>query len=420
MRKFFLIFIFIYCSLDFCFAQSGWFPQNSGTGYQLNSICVINTNESYVAGSVGTVLKTTDGGNNWQTLQSTTQQALCCVSFINSQTGWVCGYNGIILKTMNGGNNWILQQSGLVTTLRSIYFTGSSCGWTVGVGGTIIRTTDGGNNWAQIPFSTISTLTGIYFINDTIGITVGFDLTLARSYNGGQNWNRIFFGGFNYNFYSINMGSADTGWIVGSFGIIKRTINKGVSWVTQSNTHTFTLNSVYSKNNLAWAVGDSDCILKTSNSGLNWSIYPTGRVEEKLGISFVDASTGWIVGINGMILKTTTGGEPIGIKPISSEIPKSYFLSQNYPNPFNPSTKIKFSVPLLNQGGVAPTEVGDGVVSVIIFDILGREVTTIVNEQLHPGIYEAEFDGTNYPSGVYFYKLVTDGFTETKRMVLLK
>jgi hypothetical protein len=109
------------------------------------------------------------------------------------------------------------------------------------------------------------------------------------------------------------------------------------------------------------------------------------------------------------------------VNPVGTEIPKEYSLSQNYPNPFNPSTKIMFNIaPLLNQGGVAPTLVGDGVVTLKIYDLLGREVTTLVNQQLKPGTYEVEFDGTNYPSGVYFYKLISGDFLDVKKLVLIK
>ncbi|MGA2667909.1 MAG: T9SS type A sorting domain-containing protein [Ignavibacteria bacterium] len=106
----------------------------------------------------------------------------------------------------------------------------------------------------------------------------------------------------------------------------------------------------------------------------------------------------------------------IGIKPISSSVPGSFELYQNYPNPFNPSTKIKFLIPdfpLLK--GVR----GMGV-RLVIYDILGCEVTTLVNEQLKPGTYEVTWDASDYPSGVYFYKLTTDNFNQTKRMVLIK
>ncbi|MBL8017031.1 MAG: T9SS type A sorting domain-containing protein, partial [Ignavibacteria bacterium] len=107
---------------------------------------------------------------------------------------------------------------------------------------------------------------------------------------------------------------------------------------------------------------------------------------------------------------------PIGIDPISSEIPKKYELLQNYPNPFNPMTKLKFSIPL--SRGVAG-EAGRGVL-LKVYDVLGKEIAVIVNENLRPGIYEIEWDAANIPSGVYFYSLVTNEFTQTKKMVVLK
>jgi hypothetical protein len=98
----------------------------------------------------------------------------------------------------------------------------------------------------------------------------------------------------------------------------------------------------------------------------------------------------------------------VGINQISDKLPDIYSIYQNYPNPFNPATKIKFQIAKL--GGV----------QLKIYDILGREVATLVNEKLQPGTYEVEFDGSNYPSGVYFYKLETENFSQTKKLVLLK
>jgi len=102
----------------------------------------------------------------------------------------------------------------------------------------------------------------------------------------------------------------------------------------------------------------------------------------------------------------------IGIKIISGEVPTKISLSQNYPNPFNPTTKIKFSIPSYNGG--------KGDVLLKIYDILGREVTTLVNEQLKPGEYEVEWNGTNFASGVYFYQLRVGNYVQTRKMVLLK
>ena len=99
---------------------------------------------------------------------------------------------------------------------------------------------------------------------------------------------------------------------------------------------------------------------------------------------------------------------PIGLVPISTEIPERFSLSQNYPNPFNPVTRIRFSI----------SNAAD--VKLQVFDILGKEVKVLVNDVFSPGVYEADFDASNLPSGVYFYKLTAGTFSESKKMVLLK
>jgi hypothetical protein len=109
-------------------------------------------------------------------------------------------------------------------------------------------------------------------------------------------------------------------------------------------------------------------------------------------------------------------GNTIGIINISSEIPSSYSLQQNYPNPFNPTTKIKFDIP----SGFPIGAFGNDNVVLKVFDILGKEITTLVNEQLAPGTYSVDFDGTNFPSGIYFYRLETSDFVQTNKMILLK
>jgi hypothetical protein len=97
-----------------------------------------------------------------------------------------------------------------------------------------------------------------------------------------------------------------------------------------------------------------------------------------------------------------------GIHQINSETPKSFLLSQNYPNPFNPRTNIRFQV----------AKLGD--VKLVLSDALGKEIATLINEKLNPGTYEAEWDASNFASGVYFYKLITADYTETRNMVLVK
>ena len=100
--------------------------------------------------------------------------------------------------------------------------------------------------------------------------------------------------------------------------------------------------------------------------------------------------------------------QTVGIHQISNQIPAQYSLQQNYPNPFNPLTKLRFGISNLVF------------VSLKVYDAQGSEVATLVNEQFRPGTYEVNFNGSNFTSGVYFYRLVTDQFIETKKMILTK
>ncbi|MGH2575866.1 MAG: T9SS type A sorting domain-containing protein, partial [Ignavibacteria bacterium] len=91
-----------------------------------------------------------------------------------------------------------------------------------------------------------------------------------------------------------------------------------------------------------------------------------------------------------------------------SEIPKNYSLHQNYPNPFNPSTKIRFELPVSE------------VVTLKLYDVNGKEISTLINEKLTAGIKEYEYNAVNLPSGVYFYTITAGDFKDTKKMVLVK
>ncbi|MCX6163750.1 MAG: T9SS type A sorting domain-containing protein [Ignavibacteriae bacterium] len=115
---------------------------------------------------------------------------------------------------------------------------------------------------------------------------------------------------------------------------------------------------------------------------------------------------------------------PVGIKQISNNVPSEYKLYQNYPNPFNPSTIIKYQVASKEDGFRTGAFRNDKVV-LKVYDILGKEVATLVNEKQSPGVYEVTWDArhggsSTLPSGIYFYKLETQSYKETKKMVLLK
>ena len=128
-------------------------------------------------------------------------------------------------------------------------------------------------------------------------------------------------------------------------------------------------------------------------------------------VFFINNNTGWVAGSNGTILKTFSGGL-INIEISNSNLPEDLSLSQNYPNPFNPVTRLEF--------GISNQEF----VTLKIYDALGKEVKTLVNENKPAGNYSVEFNGSHLPSGIYFYKVIAESekgnFVSTKKMTLIK
>jgi hypothetical protein len=208
--------------------------------------------------------------------------------------------------------------------LFSVYFTDSNTGWAVGISGTILKTTDGGNNWILHIIITTRYLYSVYFTD------------------------------------------LNTGWTVGDYGTILKTADGGNNWIFQLSASSYGLSSTYfTDSNIGWAVGDYGTILKTTNGG----------------VSFINDNT---------------------------FAPTGFYLYQNYPNPFNPSTRIQYAVSSWQF------------VSVKVYDILGKEIETLVSEEKPAGTYEVTWNAMNMPSGVYFYQIKAGSFIETKKMILLK
>jgi photosystem II stability/assembly factor-like uncharacterized protein len=170
-----------------------------------------------------------------------------------------------------------------------------------------------------------------------------------------------------------------------------------------SNNPNFT-SSVYSNSYLSTSQWIMSSIYLSQNSIYYW------KVNAKYGTNTSFWSDVWN-------FKTS---RIFKVEMLSDIIPKEYCLYSNYPNPFNPSTKIKFDIPskVKSQTSGYPSLWEN--VKLVIYDVLGHEVATLVNENLKPGTYEVEWDGSNLASGVYYYQLKTDEFTDTKRMILLK
>jgi hypothetical protein len=189
-------------------------------------------------------------------------------------------------------------------------------------------------------------------------------------------------------------------------GLFKST-DSGNNWNTVNNglgvTYILYIYS-YNKNLFAGTWGGG--VYYSSNEGANWANISTG-------LTNLDDRA--ITIFNSNIYVATVGGvwkrplnQVVSVLQNQSIVPNEYSLGQNYPNPFNPTTNIRYEIP------------NKSFVKLGITDMLGREIETLVNEKQSPGTYSIIWNASQYPSGVYFYKLTTDGFTDTKRMLLLK
>ncbi len=374
----------------------------------------------------GLTYKTTNGGYNWSFI---TSGNLTGIFFINNTTGWVVGYPGYIAKTING-SNFVQQTSGVSDRLNDVFFIDNNTGWVVGGDfGTerIFKTTNGGTNWNTQTSGTANKLFSVYFVNANTGWSVGGPSApkIIKTTNGGDTW-FLQTTTVNTPLYSVMFADANTGWAVAGYiggETIIKTTDGGSNWFSQSSGDNRYLRQCFVLNSTkAFAVGQSGKIIYTVD-GNTWHVQPTGSSVELWSVKFVNDTIGYAIGDN-VVLKTTSGGITF-VNNTSNDIPKSFLLYQNYPNPFNPSTTIKFDIrppltPLLGKEGT-------GVV-LIIYDLLGKEVTTLVNNKLQPGNYEVTWNASDYPSGVYFYKLVVSeanlshsvDYIQTKKIVLIK
>jgi len=199
---------------------------------------------------------------------------------------------------------------------------------------------------------------------------------------------------------------ASTGWMC-SNNLMVKTTNGGVNWV-QITTGSSNINNIYFVSaETGWIVTQFGQIMRTTNSGVNWGFLNSGTDNSLNSLSFISPTTGWIVGSGGTILKTTDGCGTF-VKTIGNYTPDNFVLEQNYPNPFNPITNIRYGLPK------------NSFVHLTVYDALGREIETLVNDKQSAGTYETTFNASGYPSGVYFYRLTTDGFSETKKMLMIK
>jgi photosystem II stability/assembly factor-like uncharacterized protein len=418
--------------------------------YTFFGICATDSTILLMSGKDGLMYRSTNSGYNWIKAlpvfnAATVSGSLYDVYFYNQNTGFAVGYN--IFKTTNGGQNWINKPSP-VSYLYRIKMVDSLNGIAVG-SNSIVRTTNGGENWIKINQQAYA-LYDVYFFDTNSGFITGGQPSLGLvlySTDFFNNWTSLNSGIISA-IYSIDFLNSTTGFITGLGGVIYKTTNRGNNWISQNSGTTNSLQQIQFVNeNTGFAVGDNGIFLKTTNSGNQWTQMNSGTIRELTCLKFFNSNFGIISGRSGIlqhtqnggsnwnnqrisnyeiwglffhnsnsgyiageysILLNTTNGSYVFANNTSELIPSDFSLYQNYPNPFNPATTIKFDIKKLSM------------VKISIFDITGKEVEVLVDEKLEPGTYSTSWDGSGYSSGVYFYRMSTEGFTETRKMILIR
>ncbi|MCB0723522.1 MAG: T9SS type A sorting domain-containing protein [Ignavibacteriae bacterium] len=396
-----ILILFIFST---CLYSQSWNIQTTGVYDYLWSASFPKPDTGYAVGSNGTIIKTVNGGVNWQSQSNPSGVLLHHVYFISGSLGWAVGHSGRIIKTTNGGQNWVLQSSGTSSNLFYVYFIHRNYGWVVGDNG-VLKTTDGGDTWAT---SLVEPwVYSVYFVNQNTGWAGVRYGKLFKTTNGGDNWIAQTSGTVSTSFsmYFIN---ENTGWAAGDYNSVIKTTNGGSTWFHQDyefGSFSTTFRSVvFANDQMGWMAGLDGLVLRTTNGGTNWVQQSVPVNGDYLSIR-VNGVQGWAVGENGTVIHSDN---VTNLNTISSSVPERYNLSQNYPNPFNPSTKISFDIPK------------SGFTSLKIYDILGKNIATLLSSELQEGTYEYEFDASALNSGIYYYVLNSGSFTETRKMMLVK
>ncbi|HZW39866.1 MAG TPA: YCF48-related protein [Ignavibacteriaceae bacterium] len=373
-----------------------WKLLSSTKGFEYVSLIDENIGIA-VSGYGGNILRTTDKGLSWEEKNIPTDNVYG-VSFSDSYTGIIIADGGHLYKTNNGGDDWInLPQNTNGLFPYSIHLFDSLNGIAIGpkynpssglIFG-IMNTTDGGNSWIQtyMSLNNKETLDEIAFADRNNGFIAG--RRVVQSWP--NNYERIF---------------------------LLRTTDGGITWVKKDiqDLPCTSLEIEYPNvNNCCLYFTDfgsnQTYYAYSSDGGNNW-VYEKSLLNTMINrLYYYNAQTGYMVGRQSTILSTVDVFNPSTISELSGKensLITSFTLFQNYPNPFNPSTKIKYTVPK------------QGLVSIKVYDVLGKEVIQLVNEEKNVGEFEIEFDGSKLSSGIYFYRIQAGEYMNTKKMVLMK
>ncbi|MFZ5432937.1 MAG: YCF48-related protein [Calditrichota bacterium] len=329
-----------------------WTWQNPlPTGCNLNGVAFAGEQECWAVGNLGTVLHSTDGGQNWQLIPLDVNVDLWDITFVDALHGWIIGAGNTILRTTDGGTTWSELDVGTTCTVASIYFVNADEGWAVGNGGytSIIRhTTDGGLTWAaQTPPATChDRLYDVFFLNASTGWAVGNYGSRIHTSDGGQTWVNQTSGWQFRELRSVFFLDDSLGWAVGNTKIL-RTTNGGVLWNSGfPDLNNYVYHTVRFSDPANGIAITGNCISRTTNGGFTWhsdcsiggadygrspsgssvlvnglgmiAVSQTGDsawqgirhgpVVNMTAVHFADPLVGWAAGYAGTVLRTMNSG----------------------------------------------------------------------------------------------------------------
>ena len=401
MKK--IIFTLLIIHFSILIANAQWVQMSNGMGTNKNVWSLAASGDNIFAGTNFGVYISTNNGESWSLTSLNNQSGH--VLLINENNIYAGTFHGVF-KSINNGQNWV--QIGLNNrSIWALTIQGNNIFAGTDFGHGVYRSTNNGLSWTQTSLGDTNFISSLVMSGNNIFAGDWASNSVFLSSDTGNTWTQISLGGTpievvfclavkgNFIFAGVDNGG------------VFRSSNGGFNWM-QTSLNMGGVTSFAIKDNYIFA---SDFLFGevylSSNNGTSWELKNQGLGNQIDIYSLTTTSQYIFAGTDSSIWRRSFT-EIIGIQKISELVPSSFSLYQNYPNPFNPKTKIKMEI----------AKLGD--VKLVVYDLLGREITKLVNEKLKPGTYEVTFDGSNYASGVYFYKLVTNDFSETKKMLMIK
>ncbi len=404
MKKLFLL-IIVHSALYIsnCYSQQyGWVALTSPNANTVFRRIILIENEAWMLGNDNIF-----HSNNFpieqfssQYLGTTTFNDLIVKNYNGVFLGWAVGYASEGARTIDG-INWTLMYLSGNSTFTGVSFPTSSLGFASGSDGRLHKTTNGGIDWfdagVHLSNGSINTIVFIDTLNGYIG---GGAPSFKKTIDGGFNWSNI--GGYTGTINDIYFLDETHGWAVGANDIL---IFDGNNWLRIANPSSNNLSSVFFIDlSEGWIVGMNGEILHSTDGGINWTAQTSGTTATLRDVFFTSLTNGYAVGNNGTILHYT---QITDVEEQPTQLTE-FKLEQNYPNPFNPSTVISYQLPISSK------------VTLQVYDILGREVATLIDEEKSAGSYEIDFNASHLASGIYYYQLRAGDFVQTRKMILVK